>query len=86
LLSENAELLNRCRALQVSSDDHGVSTLALKPGGELSCRRRLTGTLETGEQNHRWWPRGIGDLEGLATKDRDEFFVNRFDNLLTRSQ
>ena len=56
--------------------------MLLEPRGELRRGRRLTGALETGEQDHRRGFRGVGDLEGGAAENFDELLVDGLDDLL----
>src|SRR6185437_14244243 len=86
LLPEDPELLDGGRALEVGPDQEGVAPLLLPPEGQLGRRRRLTRTLESGQQDHGRWPRGVRDLEALAAEHADQFLVDSLDHLLARSE
>ena len=51
LTAERAELLNGCRALEVSTNHHRVASLCLEPCGKLGRVRGLTRALQTCHQD-----------------------------------
>ena len=60
--------------------------LIAQPAAELAGQRRLAGTLQAGQHDHR--RRVLGELQpaGLAAEDRDELLVDDLDDLLGRVQ
>ena len=80
------ELLHRVRALQVGRDEQRGVPLRLEPAAELAGQGRLTGTLQTGQHDHRRRLLGQPDPAGLAAEDLDELLVDDLDDLLRRVQ
>ena len=58
-LTDDLQLGDGARPLQVTRDEQGRVSLTLEPFRELSRQRGLTGTLQTGEHDHR--RRGLGE-------------------------
>ena len=86
LLSEDTQLLNRSGALKVSPHQQRLASLLLEPTGQLGRRGGLAGSLETSEQHHGGWSRGIGDREGLSAERSHQLLVDGLDDLLTRRE
>ena len=86
LLTEDPQLLDGRRALEVGPDQHGVATLLAEPAGQLGRRRRLTRPLEAGQEDHRRGGRGVGEAQGLAAEDADQLLVDGLDDLLAGAQ
>ena len=82
LTTEYAELFYGGGPLKVGGDEVGLATLLFEPAGQLRGRSRLTGTLETGQENHGWRVGRVGDLETGPSEYFDELFVNGLDYLL----
>ena len=57
--------------------------LLLEPQSELRGQRRLAGTLQAGEHDHRWWPLGETQHPGFAAQNRDQFVIDDLDHLLS---
>ncbi len=58
--------------------------LSVKPFRELAGQGGLTGTLQTGQHDHRRRILGEGQLTGLTAEDADQFLVDDLDDLLGR--
>ena len=84
LFSHDTQLLHSTRALQVTGDQDRCVTLGTQPFGELSGQCRLTGALQTRQHDDR---RGLfreTERAGLSTKNRNKFFVDNGNHLLSR--
>ena len=85
-LTHHLQLHHSTGALQVAGHQQRGVTLAAQPLGELARQRRLTGTLQAGEHDHRRRSLGEGKPAGLPAEDPDEFVVDDLDDLLSRVQ
>ena len=83
-LADHLQLVHRVRALQVAGDEQRRVALLAQPARELAGQRRLTGTLQAGEHDHRRRLLGVLQPAGLAAEDRDQFLVDDLDDLLGR--
>ena len=83
-LADHLELGHRVGALEVAGDQHRRVALLLEPQRELSGQCRLTGTLQTGEHDHRRRVLRQAQPPRLAAEDRDELLVDDLDDLLGR--
>ena len=84
--TDDAQLVNRVRPLQVRSDEYRRVALALEMQREFARECRLTGTLQTDE--HQYCRRLLREPEsaGFATKDFNEFLVHDLHDRLRRIQ
>ena len=85
-LAHDLQLADRTGTLQVAGHQQRCITLPPKPFGQFSGERRLAGTLQARQHDHRG--RGLGERQrpGLAAEDADELLVDDLDDLLGRVQ
>ena len=71
-LADDGQLVDRVGALQVARHEQRRVALRSQPVGQLAGQRRLAGTLQAGQHDHR--RRLLGELKttGLAAEDRDQ--------------
>ena len=67
--AEDSKLLHGGGTLEVCGDEVGLAPLLFKPVREFGGRGCLTSTLETRQENYRWWLRGVGDLQRFPTEN-----------------
>jgi hypothetical protein len=77
------QLIDSVRALQVSGDEERLVALRFQMARKLAGERRLAGSLQTREQDHRRRRLRQPEATRLTTEDRDEFLVDDLDDLLT---
>jgi hypothetical protein len=86
LLAQDAQLLDRRRALQVGADEQRVAALLLPPQRELGRVGGLARALQARHEHDGGRPRGVGQLERVAAEDADELLVDGPDDLLAGGQ
>jgi len=82
LTGDDRQLVDRVRPLEVRGHEQRGVALLLEPAAQLAGQRGLTGTLQTGEHDHRRRVLREGQLAGLAAEDADQLLVDDLDHLL----
>ena len=83
-LADNLQLLNGAGALQITRHQHRGVALLFQMAGQLTGQRRLTGTLQAGEHNHRRRVLRQVQPAGFAAENVNELLVDDLDHLLGR--
>ena len=84
--TEDPQLLDSRRPLEVGSDQIRMATLLAEPPGELCGRGRLARALKACEQHDRRWLRHVRDLQCLAAQSCGQLLVDDLDDLLGRGE
>ena len=86
LVSQQLQLLDRCRTPEVASDEERPLALALQQPRELPRRRRLPGTLKAGEHDDRRRLRRPRQRRRRAAEDLDQLVVDDLHDRLRRRE
>jgi hypothetical protein len=85
-LADHLQLGDGAGTLQVARHQQWLMALPLQQFRQLARERGLTGTLQTGQHDHRRRVLGQVQPPGLAAEDADEFLVDDLHDLLGRVQ
>src|SRR6266568_1492579 len=77
----NFQLLARGGPVNVDRDKHGAVTALFEPRRELAAGRGLTGTLQTGHQDHGGRLRGEFEAGCVFAEEFDQLIANDLDDL-----
>ena len=86
LLAQGHQLLDRGRTAEVSRNQQYPVAPALEMEGQLGGGCRLSGSLQPGQHQDRWWGVGARQPGGLASEDGDELFVDYLHYLLAGAE